>query len=555
MNTSKVRIAAVKHLRRFHSYMPFMPSSFRLAALALAAAATSAQAAELGDANVRSYIGQPLSAEIELTDLTPQDLAGLQVRLASPDVFQGANVTLNPALAGMNIAVVPRDQRRVLRISTSAPLQGEVVHLYFALTAGGKERVRGISLWLTPDPNPPVRAAVPPPVVEAAPVVKPVPRATVSQLVARAAPGKEATPGERDLLNAMERAFAGKAPKEAPAVPLAKPRAAPVVARVDELKKVEAAKKAEAPKKAEAAPVEKPGHDKPVHDKPGHENSAPEVAKPAPVRKSVFGLPDKAALAAEAAEQRAALKMEKPAAAPVSAPAAKPAAVAPAKAAQPAPAQDAAMMNKLAELEKKLKSLQTQLASDEAKTAAAYPAASSAAAAMPKPAPVAGTGKYAAPVPTNTAQPAAAPVEAVATAAPVVAAPEKTASHAPEKTVAPAPHEARAAEPSNKEAESPKQEAEPPKKEAAPPKKEAEPPKPPEVKKEIKISRPKMLTMLFAASLVLLVIFGIIVHFIRRAKMRKSTVVRQSWRRDSVDDDEVRTEPTAAEAPPEEKAA
>jgi len=542
LNTSKVRIAAVKHLRRFHSYMPFMPSSFRLAALALAAAATSAQAAELGDANVRSYIGQPLSAEIELTDLTPQDLAGLQVRLASPDVFQGANVTLNPALAGMNIAVVPRDQRRVLRISTSAPLQGEVVHLYFALTAGGKERVRGISLWLTPDPNPPVRAAVPPPVVEAAAVVKPVPRTPASQLVARAAPGKEATPGERDLLNAMERAFAGKAPKEAPTISLPKPRATPVVARVEEAKKVEAAKKAEAPKKAEVAPVEKPGHDKLGHDKPGHENSAPEVAKPAPVRKSVFGLPDKAALAAEAAEQRAALKMEKPVAAPAPAPAAKPAAVAPAKAVQPAPVQDAAMMNKLAELEKKLKSLQTQLASDEAKTAAAHPAASSAAAAMPKPAPVAGTGKSAAPVPTSAVQPAATPVDAVATAAP-----EKTASHAP--------HEAQAAEPPNKEAESPKQEAEPPKKEAEPPKKEAEPPKPPEVKKEIKISRPKMLTMLFAASLVLLVIFGIIVHFIRRAKMRKSTVVRQSWRRDSVDDDEVRTEPTVAEAPPEEKAA
>jgi hypothetical protein len=79
-------------------------------------------------------------------------------------------------------------------------------------------------------------------------------------------------------------------------------------------------------------------------------------------------------------------------------------------------------------------------------------------------------------------------------------------------------------------------------------KKAAEPPPPPEPKKEIKISRPKLLTFLFAGSLVLLGIFGVIVHFVRKAKMRRSPIVRQSWSRDE-DDAPVRTEPTADPVP------
>ncbi len=466
-----------------------MSINHRLAALAVAAAtvATGAHAAELGEANVRSYIGQPLSAEIELTDLTTQDLAGLQVRLASPDIFEGANVKMAPALAGMNITVVPRDQRRVLRLTTSAPLQGEVVHLYFALTSGGKERVRGITLWLSPDPTPaPVRPPVPAtaPVAAAsapvpAPVVKPAPRAAAVQLVASASPGKESTQSEKELLKAVERAFAGKNVKE---VKPAKVRPEPVVA------------------KAEPVPVAKPA-------KP-----EPEAEKPAPVRKSVLGLPDKSALAAATAEQRAVLKAEKAAPAPAIAKVEKPvAAPPPAKVEKAAPEPDAAMMKKLADLEGKLKALQAKVALDEAKVAAPAPAA----VAQPAAKPVAAAEVKPAP------DPAAKPVEA-AVEEHAVEAPKAT-----EASAAPAP-EARKPEPEAK-------------------KPEPVPEVKPEEKKEIKMSRPKMLTILFGASLVLLVIFGIMVHFIRRAKMRKSTIVRQSWRRESSEDDEPRTEPSVAE--------
>ncbi|MES2117632.1 MAG: hypothetical protein V4578_20885, partial [Pseudomonadota bacterium] len=56
-----------------------------LCALAVACAALqtpAARAAELGEASVRSYIGQQLAADIELVSLTPDEVNGLQVRLA-----------------------------------------------------------------------------------------------------------------------------------------------------------------------------------------------------------------------------------------------------------------------------------------------------------------------------------------------------------------------------------------------------------------------------------------------------------------------------------------
>ena len=52
-----------------------MSSTLRPFVLALALASAGVQAAELGEATVRSYIGQPLAVDIELTDLSLQDQA------------------------------------------------------------------------------------------------------------------------------------------------------------------------------------------------------------------------------------------------------------------------------------------------------------------------------------------------------------------------------------------------------------------------------------------------------------------------------------------------
>ncbi|AKU22128.1 FimV family protein [Massilia sp. NR 4-1] len=140
------------------------PSILRCWRALLCAAAwlpAAAGAVELGEVVVHSHIGQQLSADIELVDLTADELADLQARLARPDVFKGASISMHPALSGLNIAVVKRDKRRVLHLSTQRPIDGELLHIFFEFSGGGRQTVRTASLWLTPDPAP-VRSAAGP---------------------------------------------------------------------------------------------------------------------------------------------------------------------------------------------------------------------------------------------------------------------------------------------------------------------------------------------------------------------------------------------------------
>jgi len=134
------------------------------AALSCAALPSAALAAELGDVVVRSHIGQQLSADIELVMLTPEDLPGVQVRLAGPNIYQGANVRMHPALSSLRMSVVKRDNRQFLHLTTLQPLDAELVHLYLELGTGSRASVRSATLWLTPEPAPvpapaPVRTA------------------------------------------------------------------------------------------------------------------------------------------------------------------------------------------------------------------------------------------------------------------------------------------------------------------------------------------------------------------------------------------------------------
>lgn len=137
-----------------------------LSLAAILAGAGAAQAAELGEPVVRSHIGQPLVADIELTTLAPDELTGLQVKLAHPDVYRAANVGMHPALASLHLSIMRRDRRQFLHITSIKPVDAEHVHLFLELVAGERRNVRAATLWLTPDPTPappaPVQASAPP---------------------------------------------------------------------------------------------------------------------------------------------------------------------------------------------------------------------------------------------------------------------------------------------------------------------------------------------------------------------------------------------------------
>jgi len=140
--------------------------------------AGGAGAAELGEPRVSSYRGQALAADIELTSLD-DPAAAVQVRVASPDVYRGASITVPPVLSALTLSVVKKDGRQFVHVASNRPVDTEMLLLFLELGQGGQKDVRLATLFLTADPRPapppPVAVVVPPPVAAPAPVSVPVP--------------------------------------------------------------------------------------------------------------------------------------------------------------------------------------------------------------------------------------------------------------------------------------------------------------------------------------------------------------------------------------------
>jgi hypothetical protein len=178
--------------------------SFLFLALSVACAGAG-RAAELGEANVRSHIGQQLVADIELIGLE-RPAEAVQVRLASPDVYRGASLDMPPVLSALSMNVMVRDGRQYLHITSLKPVDADHLHLFLELGEGQHRSVRLATLWLTPDPTPPAPVApampaepAPPPLAWKAagprtvPKVHPLPwRAPPQPAILRPAPAPSA---------------------------------------------------------------------------------------------------------------------------------------------------------------------------------------------------------------------------------------------------------------------------------------------------------------------------------------------------------------------------
>jgi hypothetical protein len=165
----------------------FQRQLFRLScAIVLSGMLSCAQAVELGEPLVRSHIGQPLSADIELTSMAGE-AASVQAALADPEVYRGASISMHPALSALNITIVRRDGKRFLHLVSPKAIDSEYVHLFFSLTENGRSTVRGTTLWFTPDPDPappPARPLPTPAAVAVAAPIAAVPRPPLAAAIA-----------------------------------------------------------------------------------------------------------------------------------------------------------------------------------------------------------------------------------------------------------------------------------------------------------------------------------------------------------------------------------
>jgi len=147
----------------------------------LALAGTDAHALSLGRISVQSALGEPLRAEIEIPEITPEEAATLQAQVALPAAFKSSGMEYSPVLSSVRISLQKRsDGRAYLRLSGERLVQEPFVDLILEANWSAGRMVRDYTLLFDP---PSVRAPAQP---IAAPLMEP--RATP---VPRAAPRSE----------------------------------------------------------------------------------------------------------------------------------------------------------------------------------------------------------------------------------------------------------------------------------------------------------------------------------------------------------------------------
>lgn len=147
-----------------------------------ALAAGQANALTLGGMTVQSNLGEPLRAQVQVSDLTPAESASLNVQGASPAAFQAAGIEYSAALAGMQVTVERRaGNQAVVRITGNRPANEPFVEVLLEASWAGGRLSRNYTVLLDPPPTgqrTPQQAPLAPQIAPAplpAPVIVPTP--------------------------------------------------------------------------------------------------------------------------------------------------------------------------------------------------------------------------------------------------------------------------------------------------------------------------------------------------------------------------------------------
>jgi pilus assembly protein FimV len=184
---------------------------FALTGVALAAGclwASQAAALGLGRLSVQSALGETLKAEIDVTSITPDELATLKLRVAPPEAYRAAGVEYNSALAASQVELQKRaDGRQVLRVTSDRAVTEPFVDVILEATWSTGRLVREYTMLF--DPPGSTRMAQAPAAPQTAPAITPAPAPAAPPPVAAAPAAPRAAPAPRPP--------AAEAPPRAPA--------------------------------------------------------------------------------------------------------------------------------------------------------------------------------------------------------------------------------------------------------------------------------------------------------------------------------------------------
>ena len=165
-----------------------------------------AHAAGLGNLTVRSSLGQPLLAEIDLISVRKEESATLIARLAPPEAYRKADLQYGAALTGMRFAIEKRPSGEpYVKVMSTRPVNEPFINLVVELNSSSGRFTREYTALLDPPGYTPPQSMAAAPVAPPAPEARPVAPRSAPVAVpapARAAPaGKEYTVKRGDTLS------------------------------------------------------------------------------------------------------------------------------------------------------------------------------------------------------------------------------------------------------------------------------------------------------------------------------------------------------------------
>ena len=182
--------------------------------LALALGSSQAAALELGQIQVKSALGQPLLAEIPVNPDSPAELQNLTARLASAEDAAQAGVAAGPAVPLQFAVVDGANGKKVIRITSSAPVNDPYLDLLVEVNNAAGKSLREFTILLDPPssmannvpatraptqtaaPKPSRRAASTPPAADSSQAAAPAPAPAPEAKPAKPAAAPRAAAGE-----------------------------------------------------------------------------------------------------------------------------------------------------------------------------------------------------------------------------------------------------------------------------------------------------------------------------------------------------------------------
>jgi len=217
-----------QYRRRETSHRSPTWSAVAIAAASLLLIQPAAHAAGFGALHVRSSLGQPLQAEIDLTGVTAEEAQNLVAKLATPDAYSRAGLTYNPIVSSLRASLERQSNGNyVVRLRSTQPVAEPFVDVLVDLNWASGHVSRAYTFLLDPvgssntaqnfAPTPVVQATTPGAAESVAPAPAAQPQAAAPATApASTAPARQPRAATRQAARPQQAAPAASAPDATP---------------------------------------------------------------------------------------------------------------------------------------------------------------------------------------------------------------------------------------------------------------------------------------------------------------------------------------------------